>query len=261
MPRSSRSPVCGWCSRGAAWPGRKSRSVGSSAGRLPTLFNNVHALPRWTEAHTCLGDWVQHLPPEGLREMCNGERFCTFAREPGTRKVAGAAHTSVASVRYAVETDLAGETVTVWFRLYDDQLYVEHGERCYGPYAPSAGPIPLHRYRSFKHTLRQLRVDRLDAFAEQLALPQVALCSEFEPCGWTHNNPEKRQNPPGGYVGTAHTGVTGTAPDADNRDAPEGLEIPACVDRPDDATTHTTPAQPATKKGLWYVPQPLDFLR
>lgn len=63
----------------------------------------------------------------------------------------------------------------MWFGLYDDQLYVEHGERRYGPYAPSGGPIPLHRYRSFKKTPRQQRVDRLDALAEQLALPQAAL--------------------------------------------------------------------------------------
>jgi hypothetical protein len=120
-------------------------------------------------------DWVQHLPPEGRRAMCSWERFCTFAREPETRKVAGDAQVSVAGVRYEVDPDLAGETVTVWFGLYDDQLYVEHGERHYGPYAPSGGPIPLHRYRSFKKTARQQRVDRLDAFAEQLALPQAAL--------------------------------------------------------------------------------------
>ena len=58
---------------------------------------------------------------------------------------------------------MAGETVTVWFGLYDDQLSVEHGDRRYGPYAPRGGPIPLHRYRSFKKTARQQRVDRLDA--------------------------------------------------------------------------------------------------
>jgi hypothetical protein len=142
------------------------------------LFNYLlryNDSPHRTEAHTRMEDWVQHLPPEGLREMCSWERFCTFAREPETRKVAGDAQVSVAGVRYEVDPDLAGETVTVWFGLYDDQLYVEHGERRYGPYAPSGGPIPLHRYRSFKKTARQQRVDRLDALAEQLALPQAAL--------------------------------------------------------------------------------------
>ena len=142
------------------------------------LFNYLlryNDSPHRTEAHTRMEDWVQHLPPEGLREMCSWERFCTFAREPETRKVAGDAHVSVAGVRYEVDPDLAGETVTVWFGLYDDQLYVEHGEHRYGPYAPSGGPIPLHRYRSFKKTARQQRVDRLDALAEQLALPQAAL--------------------------------------------------------------------------------------
>src|SRR5262249_25593815 len=142
------------------------------------LFNSLlryNDSPHRTEAHPRMEDWAQHLPPEGLHEMCSWERFGTFAREPETRKVAGEAQVSVAGVRYEVDPDLAGETVTVWFGLYDDQLYVEHGERRYGPYAPSGGPIPLHRYRSFKKTRSQQRADRLEALAEHLALPQAAL--------------------------------------------------------------------------------------
>jgi hypothetical protein len=89
-------------------------------------------------------DWVQHVPPEGVREMCSWERFCAFAREPETRKVAVDARVSVAGVRYAVDPDLAGETVTLWFGLYDDQLYVEHGDN----HIPSdlvVGGITAHR--------------------------------------------------------------------------------------------------------------------
>ena len=143
------------------------------------LFNYLlryNDSPHRAEAHSRMEDWVQHLPPEGLREMCSWERFCTFAREPETRKVAVDAQVSVAGVRYEVDPDLAGEIVTLWFGLYDDQLYVEHGERRYGLYAPSGGPIPLHRYRSFKKSRSQQRADRLEALAEQLALPQAALC-------------------------------------------------------------------------------------
>jgi hypothetical protein len=117
------------------------------------LFNYLlryNDRPHRLESHSRMEDWVQHIPPEGIREMCSWERFCAFAREPETRKVAVDARVSVAGVRYAVDPDLAGETVTVWFGLYDDQLYVEHGDKRYGPYAPIDGPIPLHRYRSFK---------------------------------------------------------------------------------------------------------------
>jgi hypothetical protein len=142
------------------------------------LFNYLlryNDSPHRAESHTRMEDWVQHLPSEGLRDMCSWERFCTFAREPETRKVAVDARVSVAGVRYEVDPDLAGETVILWFGLYDDQLYVEHGERRYGPYAPIGGPIPLHRYRSFKKTRTQQRADRLEALAEQLALPPAAL--------------------------------------------------------------------------------------
>jgi transposase len=142
------------------------------------LFNYLlryNDSPHRSASHSRMEDWVQHLPPEGLREMCSWERFCAFAREPETRKVAVDAQVSVSGVRYEVDPDLAGETVTLWFGLYDDQLFVEHGARRYGPYAPSGGPIPLHRYRSFKKTPTQQRADRIEGLAEQLSVPRAAL--------------------------------------------------------------------------------------
>jgi hypothetical protein len=107
--------------------------------------------------------------------MCSWERFCAFAREPEHRKVGADARVTVAGVLYEVEPGLAGETVVLWFGLYDDQLFVEHGDQRYGPYAPISGPIPLPRYRRFKKTHREQRVDRIEALAEQLALPRAAL--------------------------------------------------------------------------------------
>jgi hypothetical protein len=142
------------------------------------LFNYLlryNDRPHRTEPHSRMEDWVHNLPPEGLREMCSWERFCTFAREPETRKVAVDARISVSGVRYEVDPELAGETVTVWFGLYDEQLFVEHGERRYGPYAPIGGPIPLHRYRRFKKTRTQKRVDRIEGLAEHLSVPRAAL--------------------------------------------------------------------------------------
>jgi hypothetical protein len=73
---------------------------------------------------------------------------------------------------------LAGETVTLWLGLDDDHLFVEHGERRFGPYAPLGGPIPLHRYRSFKKTRTQKRADRIEGLAEQLSLPRAALSDD-----------------------------------------------------------------------------------
>jgi hypothetical protein len=130
------------------------------------------------EPHSRLEDWLTHLPPEGLREMCSWERFCAFAREPERRKVGADARVTVAGVLYEVEPDLVGETVVLWFGLYDDQLYVEHGEQRYGPYRPIDGPIPLHRYRRFKKTRTQERTDRLEVLADQLALPRAALTDD-----------------------------------------------------------------------------------
>ncbi len=118
-----------------------------------------------------MSDWLKALPTEGIREMCSWERFCTFAREPERRKVGVDARISVEGVFYEVEPDLAGETVILWWGLFDHELYVEHGEQRYGPYLPVGSPIPLNRYRSFKKTRTQQRADRIEALAKQLALP------------------------------------------------------------------------------------------
>jgi hypothetical protein len=145
------------------------------------LFNYLlryNDSPHRSEPQSRMEDWVQHLPPEGLREMCSWERFCTFAREPETRKVAVDARVSVSGVSYEVDPELAGETVTLWFGLYDDQLFVEHGERRYGPYVPIDGPIPLHRYRRFKKTRTQQRADRIEGLAEHLSVPRAALSDD-----------------------------------------------------------------------------------
>lgn len=128
--------------------------------------------PHRSEAHARMDDWLANLPKEGVRQMCSWERFCTFAREPERRKVGIDARISVEGVVYQVEPDLAGETVILWWGLFDTELYIEHQETRYGPYSPIGGPIPLHRYRSFKKTNTQKRADRIEALAKQLELPQ-----------------------------------------------------------------------------------------
>ena len=74
--------------------------------------------------------------------------------------------------REIVAPDLAGETVVLWWGLFDNELYVEHQEQRYGPYIPAGGPIPLHRYRQYKKTRTQQRADRIETLAKQLVLPK-----------------------------------------------------------------------------------------
>jgi hypothetical protein len=142
---------------------------------LMQFLLRYNSMQHRTEAHTRLEDWLQHLPPTGLRAMCDWERFCTFAREPERRKVGIDARVIVEGVAYTVEPALAGETVVLWWGLFDQELYVEHEEQRYGPYHPIGGPIPLHRYRRFKKTAIQQRVERLEVLAAQLLLPRAAV--------------------------------------------------------------------------------------
>ncbi|MBV8398690.1 MAG: IS481 family transposase, partial [Acetobacteraceae bacterium] len=54
-------------------------------------------------------------------------------------------------------------------------LYVEHGDRRFGPYTPSGGPIPLHRYRKYQKSKLEERADRVAVLAERLGLPRATL--------------------------------------------------------------------------------------
>jgi hypothetical protein len=136
---------------------------------------NYNDQPHRAEPHSRLEDWLQNIPKGGLRAMCSWERFCTFAREPQRRKVGGDARVSVEGIAYEVDPDLAGETVILWWGLFDNELYVERDEQRYGPFYPVDGPIPLHRYRKFKKTHTQERADRIATLAKQLDLPRAAL--------------------------------------------------------------------------------------
>ena len=131
--------------------------------------------PHRRESHARIEDWRSNLPKEGIREMCSWKRFCTFAREPEKRKVGIDARITVDGVAYEVEPDLAGEKVILWWGLFDSELYIEHQETRYGPYAPIGKPIPLHSYRSFKKTATEKRSERIEALAKQLTLPDSAL--------------------------------------------------------------------------------------
>ncbi|WP_036254333.1 IS481 family transposase [Methylobacter sp. BBA5.1] len=135
-------------------------------------YNNMQ---HRSEAHSRMEDWQQHLPATGIRAMCSWDRFCTFAREPERRKVGGDARVSIDGISYEVDPDLAGETVVLWWGLFDSELYVEFGDKRYGPYASVNGPIPLGRYRSFKKTKQQKRAERIEALASELKLSRAAL--------------------------------------------------------------------------------------
>jgi hypothetical protein len=107
--------------------------------------------------------------------MCSWERYCTFSREQERRKVGSDARIMAAGVAYVVDAELAGETVLLWWGLFDNDLYVEHGEKRFGPYLPDGGPIPLHRYRAFKKTALEKQSERIEELSGRLSLTRAAL--------------------------------------------------------------------------------------
>ena len=128
-----------------------------------------------SEKHSRMEDWIKNLPPSGMRRMCSWERLCVFAREPERRKVASDARITVNGGIYQVSPELAGEEVILWWGFFDTELFVEFGERRFGPYHPVGGPIPLHRFRKFKKTQAEKRADAIEKLARELDLPKKVL--------------------------------------------------------------------------------------
>lgn len=133
-----------------------------------------------TEDHSRAEDWLSNLPATGLREMCTWDRYCSFAREPERRLVGSDARVKVDGAEYEVSPDLAGQTVILWWGLFDNELFVEYEGKKSGPYHQVSGPIPLHKYRKFKPTPSEQRADRIEDLANNLGLPRAAITGEPE---------------------------------------------------------------------------------
>jgi hypothetical protein len=127
------------------------------------------------EPHSRIEDWVKSHPATGIRDMCSWERFSTFAREQENRTVGLDTRISAYGDTYEVEPNLAGEEVTLWWGMFDNQLFVEFNDKKYGPYNPVGKLAAFNSFRKFKKTETEKTVDRINALAKQLDLPRMVL--------------------------------------------------------------------------------------
>ena len=127
---------------------------------LRNYLVRYNAQPHRSEQQSRAEDWSSRLPEAGIRAMCAWDRFRTFARKPERRRVGIDARVQVDGISYEVDPSLAGETVTLWWGLLDQELFVEHADQRFGPFGPIDGPTPLHRYRSLRKSTADERLDR-----------------------------------------------------------------------------------------------------
>jgi len=151
---------------------------------LRHCLKSCNAKPHRRESHSRAEDWHAHGPDTGLRTLCSWDRDCAFARDPETRKVGSDARIQVSGAHCEVDSDLAGETVTLGWGLFDQELFVEWPNRKFGPYRPWGGPIPLHRDRKPRKSARARRADTIARLAEQINLPRTALSGPGQHTEW-----------------------------------------------------------------------------
>lgn len=97
--------------------------------------------------------------------MCTWEQYCRFAREPESRRVGVDARVTIDGTVWEVDPDMAGETVTLLWGLFDDEIFAEFAGETWRPYYPVSGPIPLHRYWAFRQGKAVERADHIHALA------------------------------------------------------------------------------------------------
>ena len=135
-------------------------------------------MPHRSENHSRLEDWIKRLPPEGFREMCSWERFCTFARDPEQRKVDSEACVNANGIRYQLDYGMASQEVTLLWGLFDNELFVELNREKHGPFYPTTGPIQLETFRKPKRNATEKRADIIGELAQQISIPRSALSGE-----------------------------------------------------------------------------------
>lgn len=124
-----------------------------------------------SEVHSKTEDWIKNLPSSGIRKMCSWERFTTFAREPERRRIGKDARITINGVQYETSNELADQEAILWWGLFDNELFVEMDDKKYGPYQPIGGPIPLHKYRTFKKTKSEKQADQIIELSKQIQIP------------------------------------------------------------------------------------------
>lgn len=139
------------------------------------LYKYYNEKSHRSEQHSRIEDWLKNLPPEGFRQMCSWEKFCSFARDPVERVVSSEAKVSLDGVEYSVSEELMGLEVTVMLGVLDNQIFIEHNGTRFGPYNPAGGPIPLHTYRKPSKTKREKQADKIEDLARVISVPRSAL--------------------------------------------------------------------------------------
>ena len=145
---------------------------------MPACGSTCCVTTTWITARSriraCRTGWRTCRRPASARCAAGSVSAPSPANRSAGRSAADA-RVAVDGVAYEVDPDLAGETVVLWWGLFDNELYVEHGDKRSGPYYPVGGPILLHRYRSHKKTRHEQRAERVEALAGKLELARAAV--------------------------------------------------------------------------------------
>lgn len=132
-------------------------------------------MPHRSQGCSRIEDWIKNIPEEGIRQMCSWERFSSLVREPVERTVNSDCTISLDGIIYSVDHELMGKTVIVWNGLLETDIFIEFEGAKYGPFQQSGYPLQLNKYRSYKKTEAERRIDKIEKIANELSIPRETM--------------------------------------------------------------------------------------
>lgn len=114
--------------------------------------------------------WNINLPKDVDLSMCSYEHYQTLLRDPIDRKVKSDASVQVNNELYQLESDFAGEIVTVLLGLNTNEIYIEYRGKEYGPFFPCQPCSIFGEYNHHKKSHKEEVADNIIDFSENITL-------------------------------------------------------------------------------------------
>jgi hypothetical protein len=112
--------------------------------------------------------WNMNLPKEADLSMCSYEHYQTLLREPIDRKVKSDASVQISGELYQLDSEFAGETVTILLGLNKNEIYVEYKDKEHGPFFPCKPYSSFGEYDHHNKSSKEEVADNIIVFSRNI---------------------------------------------------------------------------------------------
>jgi hypothetical protein len=120
-----------------------------------------------------------NLPKEADLSMCSYEHYQTLLREPIDRKVKSDASVQISGELYQLDSEFAGETVTILLGLNKNEIYVEYRDKEHGPFFPCKPYSSFGEYDHHNKSSKEEVADNIIVFSRNIEVDMGKITSSI----------------------------------------------------------------------------------